>query len=306
MYADYFQLEYPPFDLTPDTRQYTAMPQHADTLMSLQYCISAGHGFLKISGDIGMGKTLLCRMLIDSLDDSKFVIYLPSPPQNVSGIQRVVAQELGIKIDAGLDDDSVVREIYLRLIDLRAAGRTAVVVLDESQGIGVEALESLRLLASLDTRDSRLLQVVLFGSNELDDLLMRPELAALRQRIVLDVRLKPLSAEDARAYLLGRVVNAGGRNMQLFDKEALGLLLKHAKGNPRVINVVANLALVSAYANRHQRVLTKDVCRALTECSFQVGKTSAVRRVMASQITAGLLLGFGVSALLMALAFAVV
>jgi len=276
MYANYFNFNYLPFDLTPDVRQYTAIKQYSDIFSSLQYCVKAGHGFLKVSGGIGLGKTLLCRLLLNSLGADKHVIYLPSPPKTPLGLSKVVASELGVKTVEAYDYDGCVRQIYLKLIELRSMGKSAVVLLDECQGISPEALESLRLIANLDAHDSRLLQVIIFGSTELDELLMSPKLAAFRQRIVLDAQLRPLSNAEAKAYLLGRIFNAGGRDLGIFSHKALDRLLAHAKGNPRVLNILANLSLMSACSHRHQQVLPIDVNRAVQDSRFQVGKLSSL------------------------------
>ncbi|WP_370304972.1 ExeA family protein [Sinimarinibacterium flocculans] len=310
MYAQHFGLDLPPFELLPDTARFAALPQYRDALDLVEYGIRSGQGVVKVTGEIGLGKTLLCRLLLNRLADDCALAYLPNPTLDAMGVLHAVARELKAGPIRARHPGSLLHLINRRLITLRAQGRRAVVVIDEAQGLSTQALEGVRLLANLETESDKLLQIIMFGSPELDEHLSTYECRALRQRITLTCRLQPLNREQSMQYIVSRLSQAGMRAGVPFEDTALRRLVRAAGGVPRVINVLAHKSLLAAVGRGAPRAAARDIDAAVTDSAEQIGglqrRLSAwrcgVREIGGSMLSLALLAGAaGAAAVLLVL-----
>lgn len=266
MYLSFFGLREKPFALTPNTAFLVRLAPYQACLNLLRVALGEGEGFIKVSGEVGTGKTLLCRALLNSLGEEGErwqLAWLPNPALTPGGLRRALAQELRIADTERLDQHGLQVAINRRLIELAGQGRSTVLLIDEAQALPVETLEALRLLTNLETERCKLLQVVLFGQPELDTLLERADLRQLRQRITFSYRLQPLDLADTRRYVEARLKHAGHEGAALFDERALRRLVVGSGGIPRLINILANKALMAAYGAGSQRVRPAHVQRSL-------------------------------------------
>ncbi|MBK7355383.1 AAA family ATPase [Propionivibrio sp.] len=272
MYLKHFGLSELPFGITPDTSFTYSVQYHQEALNTLLMALSEGEGFVKISGEVGTGKTLLCRRLLQTLDDGWVTAYLPNPNLDADTLFLALAEELGIKDAAGLDQYHLVRRINHTLLDHARAKKRVVVCIDEAQAMPVATLEALRLLSNLETEKRKLLQIVLFGQPELDEKLHRPEVRQLLQRIAFHYRLGGLKKNEIGHYIAHRLRVAGYRGDGLFSRAALRALHRASGGTPRLINILAHKSLLSVFGEgrqlaklRHVRLARKDTegaCRA--------------------------------------------
>jgi MSHA biogenesis protein MshM len=295
MYLEHFGLREKPFSLTPDTQFYLNEQSHRDALNTMLVSLKHSEGFIKIVGEVGTGKTLLCRKLLSMLDDVYLTSYIPNPYLTPAELKAHVAREIGAQVTAGMDTQEIMLAIYDRLLQLASEGRQVVLVIDEAQAMPRETIESLRLLTNLETEKRKLFQVVLLGQPELDDLLNRDDLRQLKQRIVFSENLHPLTTEGTRQYIRHRLGLAGARR-DLFTGAAAWLLAKASRGVPRLVNVMAHKALLSAYGRGSLNVDSWHVARAIsdTEESSALGKLLSLRWhllwPLAGAMSAGVLL----------------
>jgi len=247
MYLEYFGLEQHPFTITPDTEFFLDHGSHNEALNVLQYALHSGEGFIKVTGEVGTGKTLLCRKLLNSLGAGFVTAYIPNPFINPVALRMALASELGIEYARNIGQSRLLELINERLMQLHAGGRQVVLMLDEAQALPDDSMEALRLLSNLETEKNKLLQVVLFGQPELDARLQQEHLRQLRQRILFSYRLKPLEPDALAVYLQHRLLVAGYRGVPLFSPRALKLLHRSSRGIPRLINILAHKAMLSAF-----------------------------------------------------------
>ncbi len=255
MYLEHFQFKDLPFALTPNVVFYCQLKSHQEALNTLLFCLRSGEGFIKIIGEVGSGKTLLCRKLLHSLDNFFFTTYIPNPDLSPLELRRAFARELGIDPALLQDQHELLGIINNRLLELHAAGKRVVLILDEAQAIPLESLEAIRLLTNLETENAKLLQVVLFGQPELDEHLNQPHFRQLKQRITFSYYLSLLSREELDTYLFHRLAVAGYTYGALFTKKARNLLFQSSRGVPRIVNVLSHKALLIAYG-RGERIIT--------------------------------------------------
>lgn len=254
MYLNHFGLSELPFSLTPDTGFIYAGEAHQAALNTLLIGLSSGEGFIKIVGEVGTGKTLLCRRFLSTLTDNQVVAYLPNPMLEPRILLVAIAEELGLKLE-GLDYKfHLVNDINAHLLKLAVLGKSVVVCIDEAQCMPLESLETLRLLSNLETEKRKLVQVVMFGQPELDVKLADPSVRQLRQRIVFHYRLPGLRVGEVSHYLAHRLRAAGHRNGQVFTAPAVRLLYRYAAGTPRLVNILANKAMLLAFGEGRQMV----------------------------------------------------
>ena len=296
MYLNYFQFREKPFSLTPDTQFFMNEQSHRCALNTLLVALKHCEGFIKIVGEVGTGKTLLCRILLASLAKSKNFVtaYIPNPYLTPDELKAFVAQEVGADYDANMQAHQLMSAIYRRLLQLARARKQVVLVVDEAQAMPRETIEALRLLTNLETEKRKLLQVVMFGQPELDVLLNRPDLRQLKQRIVFAAYLKPFSYAGVREYLQYRLRAAGNGDTRLFTTPAIWLLARGSSGIPRLINILAHKALMAAYGRGDARVGIRHMTRAIadTQESHWVGRLS--RRGLIWPAAALTMVGFGV------------
>ena len=265
MYLKHFGLVELPFGITPDTSFTYSVQYHQEALNTLLLALDQGEGFVKISGEVGSGKTLLCRRLLQTLNDGWVTAYLPNPNLNANTLFIALAEELGIKDVAEHDQYHLVRRINLALLDFARAKKKVVFCIDEAQAMPIETLEALRLLSNLETEKRKLLHIVLFGQPELDEKLHRPEVRQLLQRIAFHYRLGVLKKSEIGLYVAHRLRVAGYRGEGLFTPAALRALHRASGGTPRLINILAHKSLMSVFGEgrqmagvRHVRLARKD------------------------------------------------
>lgn len=263
MYEAFFGLREKPFALTPNTEFLVQLAPYQACLNLLRVALGEGEGFIKITGEVGTGKTLLCRALLNQLEDERYQLaYLPNPGMSPVGLRQALARELGIENIEDMDAQGVLEALHVRLIELAATGKSTVVLIDEAQALPTATLEALRLLTNLETEQAKLLQVVLFGQPELDATLERNEFRQLRQRITFSSRLRALDVKDTQRYLNERLAVAGYRGEPLFSPSAVRRLVRGSGGIPRLLNILAHKALMAAFGEGRRQVSAGHVRRA--------------------------------------------
>ncbi|MCW8906448.1 MAG: AAA family ATPase [Sedimenticola sp.] len=265
MYEKHFGLKELPFNLTPDTDFYFSYADHQEALNVLLVALRMGEGFLKITGEVGTGKTLICRKLLNVLADEGMVTaYIPNPFLTPPALRHSLAEELGVDCPRNIGGHRALQLINHRLIELKSSGHQVVLLLDEAQALPLETLEAIRLLTNLETEKSKLLQVVLFGQPELDLVLSQRSIRQLRQRITFSHTLRPMSLEGCQGYLEHRIGVAGGAP-GLIGEKALQRLYRGSRGIPRLINILAHKSLMAAYGQGRERVGRLHVSRAIED-----------------------------------------
>ncbi|MCK4841779.1 MAG: AAA family ATPase [Methylococcales bacterium] len=259
MYLEHFGLTEFPFGLTPDTQFYFDLPSHREALNILLIALHNGEGFIKITGDIGTGKTMLCRKLLNQLQAPFVTAYIPNPHLTPAGLRMAIADELGISYTRNAGQSRMLQQINQFLLNAAANLQKPVLIFDEAQAMPVETLEALRLLSNLETEKQKLLQIVLFGQPELDVLLQKKSIRQLRQRISFSYTLKPLSSQDVNAYVKHRLMIANLTTANLFSPIANKALHFYSKGIPRLVNILSHKALLSAYGKGLNKIGFKQV-----------------------------------------------
>lgn len=254
MYEQFFHLNALPFNLTPNPNFFCHLKGHQEALNILQFCIKSGEGFIKIVGEVGSGKTLLCRKLLESLDNQYVTAYIPNPDLSPVEMRKAVARELGLDPSHWHDQHELLTAIYQRLIALHSDGKKVVLIVDEAQALSDESLETVRLLTNLETENMKLLQVVLFGQPELDQRLNQQHLRQLKQRISFSYELPLLSRDDLDMYLFHRLAVAGNKHPALFTKKARNVLHRSSNGIPRIVNILSHKAMLVAYGKGEMQI----------------------------------------------------
>ncbi len=265
MYLEHFGSKEMPFALTPNTAFLYEHAGHSEALNVLLVALRGGEGFIKIVGDVGTGKTLLCRTLLDVLGDEFFTAYIPNPLLTPLGLQVAVAEELGLNPAQEIEGHQLIKLIYSRLIELNAAGKRVALLLDEAQALAPESLEAVRLLSNLETETSKLLQIVLFGQPELDDVLAKPSLRQLKQRISFSYELQALDRVKLEGFVSYRLAVAGGDAPDLFTPGALDLLQRGSRGIPRLVAILSHKALMVAFGRGDHQIKRLHVRHAIRD-----------------------------------------
>ena len=247
MYLEHFGMQEMPFSITPDTSYFYNAGGYQEALNVLLVALRSGEGFIKISGEVGTGKTLLCRKLLTLLESDFVTAYLPNPCLTPAGLRAALADELGINYSRNMGQHRILALIHDRLFELHAQGKRVVLLLDEAQALPDNSMEALRLLTNLETEKSKLLQVVLFGQPELDSRLAMTQLRQLRQRITFSYHLDSIEREAMPGYLSHRLLVAGYHGKPLFTRDAMETLYRVSSGIPRMINILAHKTLMAAY-----------------------------------------------------------
>jgi MSHA biogenesis protein MshM len=289
MYLEHFKLSKAPFTLTPNTEFFCHLPGHQEALNVLLISLQSGEGFIKIVGEVGTGKTLLCRLLLDKLDDSFITAYIPNPDLSADGLRLAFAQELGIKKCENMTHPRLLEEINKRLLEYHSDGKRVVLLIDEAQALSEQCLEAVRLLTNLETESSKLLQVVLFGQPELDAKLNKTELRQLKQRITFAYQLAPLKESELDAYLCHRLSIAGYTYGSLFTYRAKRLLYKASQGLPRLLNILCHKALLVAYGKGQNHIDHNAIKKAIKDTeSTQESNTRMLKHFKEIAIWSGI------------------
>ena len=265
MYLAHFGLQEMPFSLTPDTAYVFSTRAHQEALNTLLVAAEAGEGFMKITGEVGTGKTLLCRRFLAALGPQFVSCYLPNPNLTPRTLLLALAEELGHTLPATANGYVLHKTLNQCLVGLAAEGKRVVVCLDEAQALSPVNLEALRLLSNLETEKRKLMHLVLFGQPELDDTLRKRELRQLRQRIAFAYRLEGLSGAEIAFYLEHRLRVAGHIGAAVFSSGAVRRLQGASAGTPRLVNILAHKSLLAVFGEggatveaRHVRVAEAD------------------------------------------------
>ncbi|WP_394169938.1 ExeA family protein [Saccharospirillum alexandrii] len=295
MYEAHFGLKQPPFSLSPDTALFVRLDDHESCYQLLTHVLDTGEGFLKVIGDVGTGKTILCRRLLRFLSDDQAArerfhsVYIPNPMLSPVGLYRAVGQELGLETPLQADNAALLEHINQQILNLAQQQRGVVIVVDEAQSLPPATLEALRLITNLETERQKLVQVILFGQPELDELLDQNRFRQLRQRITFAHYLKPLSRTAIRQYLDFRLTQSGYNGPSLVTDRAIKRLHQLSGGIPRMINVLTHKALLSAYADQRRQLNPADFDRAWRDSKPETPRLTA-RVAPLAAMTAVLLL----------------
>jgi len=266
MYQSHFGLHELPFGITPDTSFTYACVSHQEALNTLLVAVKNGEGFIKITGEVGTGKTLLCRRFLSMLDAGYVSAYIPNPYLEPRTLLLAIADEIGVDLPKEADQHQLLKALTLALLGFARQNKSVILCLDEAQAMPIESMEALRLLTNLETEKRKLLRVVLFGQPELDTRLAQDSVRQLRQRITFHYRLGTLGRDEVDYYLAHRLRVAGYRgSQQLFTKPAVRSLHRASGGIPRLVNILAHKAMLLAYGEgmpqvtpRHARAAAKD------------------------------------------------
>jgi type II secretory pathway predicted ATPase ExeA len=270
MYYGFFGLSRPPFKITPDTDMFFEGGNRGAILEALIYAISQGEGVIKVTGEVGSGKTMLCRMLQTRLPETIETIYLANPSVSPQEILYAIAFELQLPVTKDASRIEVMHKLNEFLLDRHAQRRQVVLFVEESQSMPLATLEEVRLLSNLETNHHKLLQIVLFGQPELDDNLRLPEIRQLRERITHSFSLLPFTVADVRPYLIFRLRAAGYRGPDLFNGRVVSYISRISAGLTRRVNIITDKALLAAFADGTHNVSLKHVKAAVRDSEFAV------------------------------------
>lgn len=268
MYYDYFGLNQPPFKITPDTSLFFPGGDRGAILDALIYAIVSGEGIVKLVGEVGSGKTTLCRMLEKELPANVEIVYLANPSLSPDNILHAIAFELNLNV--GSDDSrlQVMQALQNYLLERHAENKQIVVFVEEAQSMPIATLEEIRLLSNLETAQNKLLQIVIFGQPELDIMISRPEIRQLKERITYSFYLSPFKPNEVKDYINSRLRSSGYRSVELFNEKAIKTISKYSNGLLRRINILADKALLASYADNQNTVSVKHVKLAARETEF--------------------------------------
>lgn len=254
MYEPFFGLKEKPFSLTPDTEYCYRYSGHQEALNVLLVALRNGEGFVRVVGEVGTGKTLLCRQLLKILQSDCATVYLPNPLLTPLELYQAIVSELELDVPAEASVQQLNQRIFKELIRLRELNRPLVVLIDEAQAMPLQSLEALRLLSNLETEKEKLLHIFFFAQPEFEQQLAQTELRQLRQRITYSYRLPTLRQQEVAGYLDHRLNIAGYEGSGMFHPAAVRLLHKASQGVPRVINLLAHKAMLAAYGKGKQKI----------------------------------------------------
>jgi type II secretory pathway predicted ATPase ExeA len=292
LYLEHFGLKEPAFRITPHTDFFFDGADRGSTLEALIYAVLHDEGIVKVAGEVGSGKTMLCRVLMERLPSHVETIYLATPSHAREDILHAIGDELGLEL-SGKRASAALRELQEHLIRRYAEGRRVVVLIDEAHAMPEETLEEVRLLSNLESNRHKLLHLVLFGQPELDATLAKPSLRQLRDRITHSFRTRPLSGVEVAKYLAFRMRAAGYRGPEVFAPAAVRALWRAAAGLTRRINILADKALLAAFTENGHCVTPRHVRAAVRDSEFGSVRPHAPRRflITTAALAAGIVLG---------------
>jgi type II secretory pathway predicted ATPase ExeA len=267
MYLEHFGLNEAPFSITPHTEFFFAGARRGAMLEALIYAITQDEGIVKVSGEVGSGKTMLCRMLLERLPEHGETVYLATPSLSFDDVLHVIAGELAIELP-GAHTHQMLSALHERLLEIYASGRRVVVLIDEAHAMPAETLEGIRLLSNLESSRHKLLHIALFGQPELDERLAEKNMRQLRDRITHHFDLEPLRRDDVGEYLMFRLRAAGYRGPDLFTPRAVRLVAKASQGLSRRINVLADKSLLAAFSEGTHLVTARQARAAIRDARF--------------------------------------
>ena len=277
MYEEYFGFLEKPFSLTPDPKYLYRSESHANAFELLQYAIRRREGFVVVTGDIGTGKTTLCRALLEQIDRRTFSALVLNPFLSEDDLLKLILQDFGVVSReemragrlGGVSKQELIDTLYDFLLGLLPLHASAVLIIDEAQNLPLQVLEQLRILSNLETDKEKLLRIIMVGQLNLQPLLRSPELRQLDQRVSIRYELKPLTREEMEAYITHRLRVAGGSNAVSFTPKALHHVHQYTGGIPRLINLICDRALLGAFSARVNKVTHDLIERAAETLDLQ-------------------------------------
>jgi len=298
MYLEHFGLKEAPFRITPHTDFFFQGANRGATLEALLYAITHDEGIVKVSGEVGSGKTMLCRVLMERLPATVETIYLANPSLSREEILLAIGDELKLQLENDRTT-RVLRALQEHLLRLFGEGRRVVVLIDEAHAMPDDTLEEIRLLSNLESNRHKLLQIVLFGQPELDEHLDTAEMRQLKERVTHSFRLEPLVRSDIENYVDFRMRAAGYRGPKVFTREAIKRVARASQGLTRRVNILADKALLAAFARGTHAVTAAEVKRAVRDSEFYRPRSRTQKiRIGAVALAVGLVLGWGTHVLL--------
>ena len=300
MYYAHFGLKEPPFKITPNTEVFYTGGNRGAVLQALIYAINSGEGIVKVVGEVGSGKTMLCRMLQTMLPDKVESIFLANPSVAPEDVLHAIAFELQLKLPKNAERLKVMQVLQAHLLARHAAGKQVVIFVEEAQGMPLATLEEIRLLSNLETKHDKLLQIVLFGQPELDENLNQAHIRQLRERITHSFNLMPLQTKEIGEYLIFRLRAAGYFGPHLFSKNAIVKIAASAQGLVRRVNILADKSLLAAFADNEYQVTPKHVQAAIGDSEFGAEKLKQAAKqsqwlMWLALLALGLATGYAVS-----------
>ena len=256
MYENFFGFKEKPFKLVPNPDYLFLSKSHEEALDHLNYALSQGDGFVEITGEVGTGKTTLCRSFLENLDDDAIPAYIFNPKLGPRQLIKTINDELGVKYKADNTKD-LIDNLNHFLMRQKILGKKVILLIDEAQNLSKNVLEQLRLLSNLETRKEKLLQIILVGQPELSDILDSHELRQLGQRITLRYHLNPLTAKESVEYIQYRIDIASQKSGLRFNLAAFGPIYKYSRGIPRVINIACDRVFLTAFGLSKYRITGK-------------------------------------------------
>lgn len=265
MYLYHFGLKELPFTLTPNTSFYLGLEPHNEALEVLLTALKTGEGFIKVIGEVGTGKTLMCRKLLNEIPEHFVTAYIPNPFLKPDELRRAVAVELGVKQAQRMSVQLLTQRIQQRLLELHSQGHSVVLILDEAQALPAESLEALRLFTNLETETRKLLQVVLFAQPELDARLAETAFRQLKQRITFSYKLRAMNALEVEHYIQHRLQVAGYKGANLFSHDIAKKMAKVTEGIPRLVNILCHKMLMLGYGEGSYQLTKKHLLQAIQD-----------------------------------------
>lgn len=266
MYMQFYGFDKMPFNNTPDTRFFFHSEQHQEALSSLLYAVNERKGFMLLTGEIGAGKTTVCRAFLNRLDPSTKVAVITNTRLTERQLLQSICEEFGLWIPGNVGKVTLFNELNTFLVDQYRQGANTVLIVDEAQNLRPEVLEEIRLISNLETERDKLIQIVLMGQPELREIVELPELKQLKQRIVLRYHLYPLSEKETQAYIFHRLKVAGATGNLKFSRSALAAIHQYSGGIPRVVNIICDNALLLGFVQETRKIsesLVQEVIRDL-------------------------------------------
>ena len=266
MYQEFYGFDKMPFNNTPDTRFFFHSEQHQEALSSLLYCVNERKGFMLLTGEIGAGKTTVCRAFLNRLDPTTKVAVITNTRLTERQLLQSICEEFGLWIPGNVGKVTLFNELNTFLVDQYRQGANTVLIVDEAQNLRPEVLEEIRLISNLETERDKLIQIILMGQPELREIVELPELKQLKQRIVLRYHLYPLSEKESQAYIFHRLKVAGASGNLKFSRSALTLIQQYSGGIPRVVNILCDNALLLGFVQETRKIsesLVQEVIRDL-------------------------------------------
>ena len=281
MYLEHWGLSRPPFRITPETSQFFDGALRGSILKALEYAILNGEGIIKVSGEVGSGKTMLCRVLEERLSGRLEIVYLGNPSLSPEDVLRAIASEMDLKVPDDASHLQLIQHLHEALLERHARGMQVVVFIEEAQSMSMETLEEIRLLSNLETSSQKLLQMVLFGQPELDEKLACSEIRQLKERITQNFTLPPLTRKDVEAYLRFRMNNSGYRGPDVFSRGAIKAITRASRGLARRVSILADKSLLAAFSDASLNIRPKHAFVAIADCEFsELGRRPSRKRFL--------------------------